>query len=86
MLIRPLYRSFENRESALVIASASTLAGNLTVLGSIANLIVRQEAHKQHIEISFGEYLRVGLPVDDPNSVTRCRNAIGRIVTSWTAA
>jgi Na+/H+ antiporter NhaD/arsenite permease-like protein len=63
MLIRPLYRSFENRESALVIASASTLAGNLTVLGSIANLIVLEEAHKQHIEISFGEYLRVGLPV-----------------------
>jgi Na+/H+ antiporter NhaD/arsenite permease-like protein len=63
MLIRPLYRSFENRESALVIASASTLAGNLTVPGSIANLIVLQEAHKQHIEISFGEYLRVGLPV-----------------------
>jgi len=63
MLIRPLYRSFENRESALVIASASTLAGNLTVLGSIANLIVLEEAHKQHIEISFGEYLQVGLPV-----------------------
>jgi len=50
-------------DAALVIASASTLAGNLTVLGSIANLIVLEEAHKQHIEFSFGEYLRVGLPV-----------------------
>ncbi|MBV8360428.1 MAG: anion transporter [Deltaproteobacteria bacterium] len=63
MLIRPLYRSFENRDSALVIASASTLAGNLTVLGSIANLIVLEEARKHHIEINFSEYLRVGLPV-----------------------
>jgi Na+/H+ antiporter NhaD/arsenite permease-like protein len=63
MLIRPLYRSFESPDSALVIASASTLAGNLTVLGSIANLIVLEEARKQHIEINFGQYLRVGLPV-----------------------
>jgi Na+/H+ antiporter NhaD/arsenite permease-like protein len=63
MLIRPLYHSFEKQDSALIIASASTLAGNLTVLGSIANLIVLEEAHKQHIEISFGDYLRVGLPV-----------------------
>jgi Na+/H+ antiporter NhaD/arsenite permease-like protein len=63
MLMRPLYRSFETQDSALVIASASTLAGNLTVLGSIANLIVLEEARKQHIEINFGEYLRVGLPL-----------------------
>ena len=63
MLMRPLYHSFENQDSALIIASASTLAGNLTVLGSIANLIVLEEARKQHIEINFGEYLRVGLPV-----------------------
>jgi Na+/H+ antiporter NhaD/arsenite permease-like protein len=54
MLIRPLYRSFASQDSALVIASASTLAGNLTVLGSIANLIVVEEARKQHIEINFG--------------------------------
>jgi Na+/H+ antiporter NhaD/arsenite permease-like protein len=63
ILIKPLYHSFANENSALVIASASTLAGNLTVLGSIANLIVLEEAHKQHIEISFKEYLRVGVPV-----------------------
>jgi len=63
MLMRPLYRSFENQNSALIIASASTLAGNLTVLGSIANLIVLEEARKQHIEINFAQHLRVGLPV-----------------------
>ncbi len=63
MLIRPLYHSFGKQDSALIIASASTLAGNLTVLGSIANLIVLEEARKQHVEINFGDYLRVGLPV-----------------------
>jgi Na+/H+ antiporter NhaD/arsenite permease-like protein len=63
LVVRPLYRSFANQDSALVIASASTLAGNLTVLGSIANLIVIEEARKQHIEINFGKYLRVGVPV-----------------------
>ncbi|HKV54901.1 MAG TPA: ArsB/NhaD family transporter, partial [Candidatus Binataceae bacterium] len=64
MLFRPLYPALAGTtNSGLVIAGASTLAGNLTVLGSIANLIVIEEAHRQHVEISFGEYLRVGLPV-----------------------
>jgi len=49
--------------SALVIASASTFAGNLTVVGSLANLIVLEEARKERIEISFTKYLRVGLPL-----------------------
>jgi len=39
------------------------LAGNFTVVGSIANLIVLEEARKQHIESNFSEYFRVGLPV-----------------------
>ncbi len=41
---------------------SSTLAGNLTVLGSIANLIVIQLAHRR-VEISFWEYFKVGAPV-----------------------
>jgi Na+/H+ antiporter NhaD/arsenite permease-like protein len=63
ILMRPVYPTFENQQSALIIASASTLAGNLTLLGSIANLIVVEEARKQRIKINFGQYLRVGLPV-----------------------
>ena len=63
MLIQPLYHSIENQNSAVVIASASTLAGNLTVLGSIANLIVLEEARKHQVVINFWEYLRVGLPL-----------------------
>ncbi len=41
---------------------ASTLAGNLTIIGSVANLIVL-EVTKDEVTISFIEYLRVGLPV-----------------------
>ncbi len=47
----------------LVIAMASTLAGNFTVLGSIANLIVAQKAAAGGVEIGFWNYFRVGAPL-----------------------
>jgi len=46
----------------LTLAMSSTLAGNLTVLGSIANLIVIERA-RQSVRISFFEYLKVGIPL-----------------------
>lgn len=45
-----------------VLALGSTLAGNLTLVGSVANLIVF-EAARGKVQISFWGYLRVGLPV-----------------------
>lgn len=47
----------------LALAMSSTLAGNLTVLGSIANLIVLEGARRHGEEFSFLAYLRVGVPV-----------------------
>jgi Na+/H+ antiporter NhaD/arsenite permease-like protein len=47
----------------LTLAMASTLAGNLTLLGSIANLIVLEGARRHQVTISFWEYFRVGFPV-----------------------
>jgi Na+/H+ antiporter NhaD/arsenite permease-like protein len=47
----------------LALAMSSTLAGNLTILGSVANLIVVEGAQRQGIRVSFGDYLRVGVPV-----------------------
>ena len=47
----------------LVLAMASTLAGNLTIVGSIANLIVVERARRQRVEIDFWTYLKLGLPV-----------------------
>jgi len=47
----------------LVIAMASTLAGNFTVIGSVANLIVTYRAANRGIRISFWAYFRVGAPL-----------------------
>jgi Na+/H+ antiporter NhaD/arsenite permease-like protein len=46
----------------LTLAMSSTFAGNLTVLGSVANLIVIEQARGE-VEIGFWEYLRVGAPL-----------------------
>jgi Na+/H+ antiporter NhaD/arsenite permease-like protein len=50
------------RHAWLVLAMSSTLAGNLTVLGSVANLIVVERARRE-AEISFWGYAKVGIPV-----------------------
>ena len=42
---------------------ASTLAGNLTLVASVANLIVAESARRLGVEVGFWAYLRVGLPV-----------------------
>jgi len=64
MLLSPLARGFENSGTAwLMLAMASTFAGNLTLLGSVANLIVADQGEKAGIRIGFFDYLKVGLPV-----------------------
>jgi Na+/H+ antiporter NhaD/arsenite permease-like protein len=47
----------------LVIAMSATLAGNLTLVGSVANLIVAERARTAGIAISFGAYCRAGVPL-----------------------
>jgi len=51
----------------LVLAMASTLAGNLTIPGSVATLIVLEVAKRQSPgpegQVGFFEFLRVGIPV-----------------------
>ena len=46
-----------------VLAMASTLTGNLTLLGSVANLIVVETARAARVEIGFVEYCKVGVPL-----------------------
>jgi len=45
-----------------VLALATTFAGNLTLLGSVANLIVVESA-RGHCEIGFWDYAKYGLPI-----------------------
>jgi Na+/H+ antiporter NhaD/arsenite permease-like protein len=63
MLLKSLVARFANPHSAwLTLAMASTLAGNLTITGSVANIIVVERARKE-AAISFLDYFRIGLPV-----------------------
>ena len=63
MLLKSLVPQFQNATQFwLLLAMASTLAGNLTVTGSIANIIVIEKARPE-VEITFADYLRVGVPV-----------------------
>jgi Na+/H+ antiporter NhaD/arsenite permease-like protein len=42
-----------------VLAMSSTFAGNLTVMGSVANMIVL-ELSKEHVHIGFWDFFKVG--------------------------
>jgi len=63
MLLKSLVPGITNSHRGwLILAMASTLAGNLTITGSVANIIVVERA-KPEVNISFRDYFRVGLPV-----------------------
>lgn len=62
LLLKPVIPGLANPEGGwLALAAASTLAGNLTLLGSVANLIVAEIAERWRVELSFWEYTRAGL-------------------------
>lgn len=66
LLLEPVAQSVPAaaRETAwLTLAMSSTFAGNLTVLGSVANLIVVEQARREGVTISFWEYCKVGIPL-----------------------
>ena len=65
MLLKTLVPAFHDPHTGwLVLAMASALAGNLTITGSVANLIVVERAHGE-VHIGFWDYSRVGIPVGD---------------------
>jgi Na+/H+ antiporter NhaD/arsenite permease-like protein len=64
LLFRPEMASFSNpQQTWLTLAMASTLAGNLTLLGSAATLIVAEIARWRGITLSFWAFLRAGVPI-----------------------
>ena len=64
LLFRPFVDQFANpTQTWLVLAMATTFAGNLTLLGSVANLIVAELAGRQGVELTFTEYLKAGIPI-----------------------
>ena len=64
MLLRTLVVDFPDpHEGWLILSMASTLAGNLTITGSVANIIVVERAAAEGVYLGFREYFRIGLPV-----------------------
>jgi Na+/H+ antiporter NhaD/arsenite permease-like protein len=66
LLFEPVMKAMPaaSQETAwLALAMSSTFAGNLTVLGSVANLIVVENARREGVLVSFWEYCKVGVPV-----------------------
>ncbi len=64
MLFRPVVPGLADPHQAwLTLAMATTLAGNLTLLGSVANLIVAETAQRRGVHLGFVEYLKAGTPI-----------------------
>lgn len=64
LVVKPFVAHLQDPQRAwLVVAMASTLAGNFTLLGSVANLIVAERAAKDGIAIDFWAYFKVGAPL-----------------------
>ena len=63
MLLKGLVPQFHDPHTTwLRLAMSSTLAGNLTITGSVANIIVVEKARSE-AHISFVEYMKIGVPV-----------------------
>ncbi len=63
-LFAPHVSSFADPENTwLALAMASTIAGNFTLVGSVANLIVAEIAKDGGVSIGFWEYFKVGAPI-----------------------
>ena len=63
MLLKNLVPQFQDAHmSWLLLAMSSTLAGNLTITGSVANLIVVEKARGE-AHVGFLEYMKIGVPV-----------------------
>lgn len=58
-----LRSEMNSQQEWLTLAMASTLAGNLTLLGSAANLIVAEGAARQRVKLTFIAYLKAGVPI-----------------------
>ena len=76
MLLLP---AAEGPGAGAALALASTLAGNLLLVGSIANLIVADQAARLGVHIGWREHARVGIPV----TLTTLAVAAGWLWLRW---
>ncbi len=64
LVLKPFIAGAEEPQRAwLIVAMASTLAGNFTLVGSVANLIVAQKARAEGVDLGFWPYFSIGAPL-----------------------
>jgi Na+/H+ antiporter NhaD/arsenite permease-like protein len=63
ILLSPFVADLNSDKMWLTLASSSTLAGNATILGAAANVIVVEGARKQGVLVTFWQFVRAGLVV-----------------------
>jgi Na+/H+ antiporter NhaD/arsenite permease-like protein len=64
LVLKPFITSLPDPQHAwLAVAMAATLAGNFTLVGSAANLIVAQRARSRGVVIGFWAYFKAGAPL-----------------------
>jgi len=63
VVMLPLMKAAGSDILWLALASASTLAGNATIIGAMANLIVIEIADSKGVKIGFIEFFRIGIMV-----------------------
>ncbi|OIO21497.1 MAG: anion transporter [Ignavibacteria bacterium CG_4_8_14_3_um_filter_37_9] len=60
ILMNPILKPLQDNFLWLTLASSSTLAGNFSIIGAMANIIVIEIAKKQGIHVNFFTFLKVG--------------------------
>ena len=64
LVLKPFVPNLPDPQYAwLMVSMTATLAGNFTLVGSVANLIVAQRAKARHIDLDFRSYFFVGAPL-----------------------
>ncbi len=63
ILMLPILKSASSDLLWLSLASAATLAGNATIIGAVANLIVIEVAKKYDVDIGFWQFFKVGIVI-----------------------
>jgi Na+/H+ antiporter NhaD/arsenite permease-like protein len=75
-------RLLEPRHAWMTLAMTSTLSGNLTIFGSVANLIVLELAGRRY-RISFLRFLRFGVPLTLVTVATAVGVLLGERALGW---
>ncbi len=63
MLLSPFVASMGSNNLWLALVTSSTLAGNATILGAAANVIVVETGSKLGVEVSLWQFMKAGFPI-----------------------